>query len=131
MATISDGELFLENRLASEEQLRRGLTAARTYLEAAGVDFWAAFDASWKPEYVDDQGEGEMTTEEWQLAEAWWNAEKAAMNSIAVGAPSDTRLCMLKLHEETMARLKPELIVVPPIDPGPHYSVSRDSLVAA
>jgi len=43
MASIDDGELYLEIEGASEEQLRKGIIAARQEFEKSGVPIKAAF----------------------------------------------------------------------------------------
>jgi len=59
-----------------------GLAAARAVLDGAGVDYEAAFYASWKPEYIDDMGQGEMSAREWELNEVWWKAHQAAFDVV-------------------------------------------------
>ena len=137
MASISDNELYLEAPRAIESQLRGGLAAARSVLDGAGVGYAAAFEASWKPEYIDDQGAGEMSASEWQLYEVWWNAHKAAFNAIGVSEPSRVVLAMWEYHleaeknfQETL-KINPEATMVPAPDPGPHYIAARPSPAAA
>jgi hypothetical protein len=130
MATINDGELYLELPGATEEQMRRGLAAARAALN--GVNMWASFDASWKPEYIDDHGRGEMTPAEWKLAEKWWAADRAAFDACGgrPGMPTTVGLRPYELHleaqrnfAETLKRI-PEARQDPPPDPGPHYTAA-------
>lgn len=137
MASINDGELYLQAPGATEDQLRSALTAARAVLDGAGVDYQAAFDASWKPEYIDDQGTGEMSDKEWELNEVWWNAQKAAFNAIGTDKPSEMRLMTWPGHleaEKAIAdslRKNPDAELTPAPDPGPRYTIDREALPAA
>ena len=136
MATINDGELYLEVPGATEAQLRLCLAAARAVLDGARVDYAQAFEASWKPEHIDDWGDGEMSAQEWELNEAWWNAHKAATNVGAAAAPCDVRLVLWASHVDAEAawretrRQFPDARRVPAADPGPHYQIAPARLAA-
>jgi hypothetical protein len=137
MATINDGELCLEVAGATEVQLRSGLAAARSVLDSAGVDYEAAFYASWKPEYIDDQGTGEMSGREWELNEVWWSAREAAAAAAGAGESSRVVLAMWQYHLEAeqnfqeALKINPEVTRVPAPDAGPHYTAERASPAAA
>jgi hypothetical protein len=136
MATINDGALYLEVPGATEVQLRLGLAAARAVLDAAHVDYGKAFDASWKPEYNGDCGEGAMSANDWELNEAWWNAHRAATNVVRAAEPCDVRLLLWASHVEAEPAWPatrehfPDARRVPAADSGPHFQVAPARLTA-
>jgi len=66
MARIEDGELYLEIKGATEDQLRSGVAAARRSFEEAGVDMAAAFAATAR---VDEAYQAELAWEQGITAE--------------------------------------------------------------
>lgn len=89
MARIDDGELLLEIRGATEDQVAQGLAAARQYLEQAGVNLRAAFAAQeratettfrWEEGLDDEPDDVDEADEELSAAldEAWFLAVQAA-----------------------------------------------------
>lgn len=131
MATINDGELRLECRVATESQLRQGLAAARTCLVSAGVGFEEAFEACTLPEVLGAVDQLDQVTDaEWALAEVWRAAENAARVAMQVVEKHDTTLITFAAHER-MARefsdtlkANPNARLVPEPDAGPHYAIA-------
>lgn len=131
MATISDGEMRLECRVATEAQLQEGLAAARVSLNAAGVDFEQAFEASTLPEVYGAVDQLDQVTEvEWAQINAWRDAEAAARAAMQVGEKHGVSLLTVAAHERTAKdftetlTLNPRAKLFPEPDAGPHYAIA-------
>ena len=131
MATINDGELYLEISNAGEEQLRRGLAAARGALDAAEVEIEQAATAAATLGGNIEANELNLSREEARHAGIWLEAQQAALDASQVdwrkcerarlGSWSLEQQCRAEM-ERIMAK-EPHKELVPPLDPGPHFTV--------
>jgi NADPH-dependent glutamate synthase beta subunit-like oxidoreductase len=85
MATINDGELYVMIRGASEDQLRRGLAAARASFQDSGVSPADAFAALADREAMFNGADRPMTEENILRVAAFDTAAEAAMTAAGVG----------------------------------------------
>ena len=116
MASINDGELYLGVKDASEDQLRRGITAARASFEQSGVPIGDAFLAAQEREMRLELAVSPPVTEAHQRAVAAFNAALSA----AIAASDADRCTFLEFSEYL------ELVdydAAP--DSGPHYELAR------
>ena len=137
MASIDDGDLYLEITNADEAQLRCGLAAARMSLTAAGVNVDEAFAARCKWEVDVEADQWSLTDEDERLGNAWWDAQKAALEGSGSDWRDSNRAHLVPWRFEQESRVEtertlaamPQSKLIPPLDPGPHFKAKPAALL--
>jgi hypothetical protein len=131
MSSADDGTYYVELKGATEEELRRGLAAARTVFERAGVDPEACASASFKREGRCMGSRVKVSKREHDLADLWWEGAEAAWSVIGHDyedrAPNFGLWQLIQEHREHEARGTPLAPAREHSDP--HYSFPPLSLV--
>lgn len=119
MASIDDGEFFLCARDASEDQLRRGLVAAKSVLEEAGVSLGEAMAAALSRDILIDNARSldELTDDERRQLRAWDDARSAAAERCG-GSSQDDPVDIGSVVELRTYGVK--------LDYGPHFEIRND-----
>jgi hypothetical protein len=131
MATINDGELYLEISNADEQGLRRGLAAARGSLDVAQVDLKEAFQAGCKLEQGIEVDEWILSEDDERLGDIWFEAQQAAFDASGVDwrKCDRARLASWRFEQQSRAEMErmmaknPGTELIPPPDPGPHFRI--------